>query len=33
MDRAVFFRYDAAPRRVRAAAAYCIDLETFADPR
>ena len=31
MDRAVIFRYDGARRRVRAAGAYGIDLETFAD--
>ena len=29
MDRAVIFRYDGARRRVRAAGAYGIDLETF----
>src|SRR4051812_42435822 len=31
MDRAVIFRYDGARRRVRAAGAYGIDLERFAD--
>ena len=31
MDRAVIFRYDGARRRVRAAGAYGIDLDTFAD--
>jgi signal transduction histidine kinase len=31
MDRAVIFRYDGARRRVRAAGAYGIDLETFED--
>jgi signal transduction histidine kinase len=31
MDRAVIFRYDGARRRVRAAGAYGLDLETFAD--
>ena len=31
MDRAVIFRYDGARRRVRAAGAYGIPLETFAD--
>ena len=31
MDRAVIFRYDGARRRVRAAGAYGIDLELFAD--
>src|SRR6188472_430510 len=33
MDRAVIFRYDGARRRVRAAGAYGIDLEIFADAR
>src|SRR3954447_20130957 len=31
MDRAVIFRYDGARRRVRAAGAYGIDLDVFAD--
>ena len=31
MDRAVIFRYDGARRRVRAAGAYGIDLELFAE--
>src|SRR5690349_1307995 len=31
MDRAVIFRYDGARRRVRAAGAYGIDLDLFAD--
>src|SRR4051794_30253693 len=31
MDRAVIFRYDGARRRVRAAGAYGLDLEIFAD--
>ncbi|HKG65133.1 MAG TPA: GAF domain-containing protein [Solirubrobacteraceae bacterium] len=31
MDRAVIFRYDEVRRRVRAAGAYGIDLEAFAD--
>src|ERR671935_2481514 len=31
MDRAVIFRYDDARRRVRAAGAYGIPLELFAD--
>src|SRR4051794_33021735 len=31
MDRAVIFRYDDARRRVRAAGAYGIPLEEFAD--
>src|SRR3954447_20050581 len=31
MDGAVIFRYDGARRRVRAAGAYGIDVETFAD--
>src|SRR4051794_40143337 len=31
MDRAVIFRYDEARRRVRAAGAYGIPLEAFAD--
>ena len=31
MDRAVIFRYDGARRRVRAAGAYGIPLEVFAD--
>src|ERR671923_1215146 len=31
MDRAVIFRYDEVRRRVRAAGAYGIGLETFAD--
>ena len=31
MDRAVIFRYDGARRRVRAAGAYGMPLEVFAD--
>src|SRR3712207_4524123 len=31
MDRAVIFRYDEVRRRVRAAGAYGIDLDLFAD--
>jgi signal transduction histidine kinase len=31
MRRAIIFRYDAAPRRVRAAGAYGLDLARFAD--
>src|SRR4029078_13528749 len=31
MDRAVIFRYDEVRRRVRAAGAYGIELEAFAD--
>ncbi len=31
MDRAVIFRYDGARRRVRAAGAYGIPLDVFAD--
>lgn len=31
MDRAVIFRYDGARRRVRAAGAYGMDLDLFAD--
>jgi signal transduction histidine kinase len=31
MDRAVIFRYDEARRRVRAAGAYGLDLDRFAD--
>ncbi|MGH3100425.1 MAG: hypothetical protein ACRDPU_05515, partial [Thermoleophilia bacterium] len=31
MDRAVIFRYDEVRRRVRAAGAYGIDLDAFAD--
>jgi signal transduction histidine kinase len=31
MDRAVIFRYDEARRRVRAAGAYGLDLDLFAD--
>lgn len=31
MDRAVIFRYDGARRRVRAAGAYGMDLDVFAD--
>jgi signal transduction histidine kinase len=31
MDRAVIFRYDGARRRVRAAGAYGLDLEVFAE--
>jgi len=33
MDRALIFRYDGARRRVRAAGAYGIPLEMFADAR
>ncbi len=33
MDRAVIFRYDSARRRVRAAGAYGISLDLFADAR
>src|SRR4051794_36810617 len=33
MDRAVIFRYDGARRRVRAAGAYGLPLEVFADAR
>src|SRR6201999_3033939 len=33
MERAVIFRYDGARRRVRAAGAYGLPLEVFADAR